>query len=149
MTQTITAAQIIANELQIHGGGICVMKPSPEQSDSIVTGVNAVVLWSDERTAIMRLEVANDQPLTVKQLIRAVQCGYIVSAERSTRFGPRRGQVPAHVAAGCRISTDNMPHAVEYSPIRDIYVSDMMYIDGYQAAVNDNGRLDILLQVGS
>lgn len=149
MTDTITAEQIVANALPIVGKTVATLKADPALADAVVTGVTELRLWANRDVAVMNLVVANDQPLTLAQLVRAIQCGYIVSAETSTRRGMRQGQVPIHVANGCRISAANMPHEVQFAPISNIYVSDMMYFDGYEAAVNDNGRLDVMLLVGS
>lgn len=144
MTSTITAASIANDDaLPIKG---C-LKTHKVGRDAIVTGATSVVLWMDGDNAIMRLTPTVGEPLTLRQLIRALQCGYLVSAQRACRWGEHAGVVAEHVARGCRMSTDAMPHTVDYQPNWKVALGRDMVVDGYEARLGEDGRLDVMLTI--
>lgn len=126
---------------------IFTMAVTGRDADIEITGVTRVMLWADDNKAILRLLVADGEPLTMKQLVRAIQCGYLVSAQTASKWGRYKGIVKEHIAAGCHISTDIMPHQVDYQPTWKVAMSQTLAFEGYQAVMNEDGQLDIKLNM--
>lgn len=145
----ISGADIAASTTALPFGELTVpgMAVSSKNADIVVTGVTSVVLWGTRDKAIMRLIVGADEPLTMKQLVRALQCGYLVSAQTACKWGQYKDMIRENVPAGCRISTDLMPHQVDYAPTWKLPMAHGLPLLGYSAVLNDDGQLDVMLDI--